>query len=336
MNDILGITRIEKAFFNMGRENFDLQEYFFTYYSQKLILLNHFYPHVEGMLRGYVDHGPEHIIRIMRLYEKMLDENIPGMSFKAESSEILSGITLNFYEIYLLLCATLWHDIGNLLGRNWHNKKIIEILSRLKKHFFVDSDMERYALQIAEAHTGEEDHSLSPTDYRNEEINLPFLGALLRLTDELDEGEIRVDIQYYETMRDQIPEKNRIYWETSNCIKRIEPKPKDTVIEIRSRINQENLFKLFTRGNKEIALIDHLISKIDKINEERKYYMQFASKFIEFDEIILDITLLNDNAGTITFKFTNDQGYDAFWRNFPTINPEEKIKGYILQKEVKA
>ncbi len=338
MKDMARITRIEEAFFNMGKKDVELQEYFFTYYSQKLILLNHFYPHVQEQIPYYTNHGPDHIVRIMRLYEKMLKNNVPGIAPETEISEMLSSVVLNFYEIYLLLCATVWHDVGNLLGREQHNQKITEISDRLKNHFFVDGTMEKYALQIARAHTGNDavrkEIPIEDIDYRNEEINLRFLGALLRLVDELEEGEVRIDRPFYESMEYLIPENNKIHWEIARCIKRIEPKPDDAEIEIHTRIDQGDLFKLFAKDGRKIALIDGLISKIDEINQKRIYYMQFIRKHLEYRKITLHITIENAEPERIAFEFTNDQAYEAFWRICPRMNPKIEIRGYSLQKEV--
>ena len=202
--------------------------------------------------------------------------------------------------------------------------------------------MKKYALQIAKAHTGEDgvrkeipDENI---DYKNVEINLRFLGAVLRFADELEEGEVRVDNKYYDTMEDQIPDDQKIYWETSRCIKRITPNPKECIINIRAKINQENLFKLFTKGKeceKKVALIDELAFRVDKMNQERMYYTEFVRKHIEYREIIFDLTIEKDSHKKFTFRFNNDNGYDEFWDNYSEINPENKIEGYNLQKEMK-
>jgi len=119
------------------------------------------------------------------------------------------------------------HDVGNLRGRNQHNRKVIDVASRLKNSFFVDADVKKYIMQIATAHTGSDgvrkEIPLEDVDYKNEEINLRFLGAVLRFTDELDEGDMRVDPQYYEPMKDLIEDEKKIYWEAPLCIKRITP-----------------------------------------------------------------------------------------------------------------
>jgi metal-dependent HD superfamily phosphatase/phosphodiesterase len=342
MKTSVGITDIEKAFYEMGKMDCGLQEYFFTYYSQKLILLNHFYPHIEGILPGFTDHGPNHIKRIMEIYGKMLKNNIIGLF---GTQEVVTDIAFNYYEIYLLLCATVWHDVGNLLGRDEHNKKIIDIIDRLKNHFFTDDDLREYTLQIAKAHTGDDgvknEIEHEDTNHKNEKIDLRFLGAVLRFADELDEGEVRIDSHYYKTMKDKISDDQKIYWETSLCIKRIEILPENSRIEIHIKINQKDLYKLFPKKKimeRNVALLDELVFRVDKINLERMAYMQFIRKHIEYEEVVLNLTIecdKNRKGGkpiTFTFRFNNDQGYDAFWETYSQINPENKIEKYILQK----
>jgi len=332
LENLINITDIEKAFYQMSCKDEKLQEYFFSYYHQKLVLLNHLYPHIESQLRGYTDHGPQHITRILNLYTKILKDNIPGLSQEL----IIKDSSLNFYELYLLLCGTVWHDVGNILGRKKHNEKITEIADRLKDNFFVDDDMKKYTFQIAEAHTGKdgvrEKIKDDDIDYKNEEINMRFLGVLLRLIDELEEGELRVDKTYYKTMEDQIPVDQKIYWETSLCIKRIDTDPINGLISINVQIDENDLFKIFTKNGRKIALIDEIVFRIDKMNEEREYYMKFVRKHIEFRKIQLEIKLKNTHPKKITFEFNNNQGYKSFWEIYPKMNPKN-IEGYILQKE---
>lgn len=340
----VGITDIELALYNMVREDKKLQEYFFTYYSQKLILLNHFYPHIESRIPGFNDHGPDHITRIMKLYSKMLKNNVVGLP---DCEDVSLGAAFNCYEIYLLLCSTLWHDIALLLGeeyRNVHNENIHVILSkiqeRLKNNYFVDSHMQKYSVQIANAHSGEDAIQKfikrDDIDYGDEEINLRFLGAVLRLADELDEGVMRIDEKYYETMKESISEDHYIYWEISRSIKRVSVNPDDCKIGIHAEINRDDLFKIYRKKDKDVALIDELIFKVDKMNQERMYYMTFVRKHIDYNEIVFNLTIENTKPAQYTFRFNNDQGYGTFWNNHPEMNPMNKIGGYILQKEMKA
>jgi len=335
MIDLVGITPIEKVFYNMAKMDARLQEYFFTYYSQKLILLNHFYPHVEGKLRGFPDHGPDHIVRIMELHGKLLKNNILGLS---DPQETVSDATLNFYEIYLLLSATVWHDVGNLLGRYKHNQNITKISSRLKDNYFPNKDLKKYVFQIAKAHTGPEgitrEIPIEDADYKNAEIHLRFLGAVLRFADELEEGGVRVDETYYETMKDKIPNNKKIFWETCCCINRIEPKPSECIVQLCAKVDKDKLFKLFTKNGKNVALIDELVFRIDKINLERKYFMQFVRKHVEYREILFDLTVEDSRPDKFTFRLDNDQGYHDFWNHYSQLNPRINLSSYTFQKEM--
>jgi len=334
LKTLIGITPIERAFYEMSRAKKGLQEYFFTYYSMKLVLLNRFYPHVGAKLKGFPDHGPDHVIRILELYGKMLKNNIPTL-FSSDS--VISGAGFNFYEVYLILLATVWHDVGNLLGRKKHNEKIVEISDRLEKHFIFEADLKKYMLQIAKAHTGDDGVNvqipIEDVAFKNEEINLRFLGALLRFADELEEGGVRIDETYYNVMKDNIAKENRIYWETACCINLIEPKPEKRSIDIKAKIDRADLFKLFPKNGKKVSLIDELIFRIDKINQERKYYMQFARKYLEFREVTFDLIVDNASPEARTFRFNNDQGYEEFWKTHSELNPKNHLK-YKLQKEM--
>jgi hypothetical protein len=337
MRSLLGISTVEKTFYELSKTNTNRQEYFFTYYSQKLILFNHIYPHIPEILHGYNDHGHGHIMRILDLYGLILKNNIYDFSIEEDP---LCEKTLNFSELYLLLCGTIWHDVGNALGRESHGKKVTVVQERLKNNFFVDEDARNYARQIAEAHTGEDgirrcipDEDI---DYQNHEVNLRFLGAILRFADELEEGEQRIDRRYYESMGDSINNDQKIYWEISKCIKRITPDPENCCININVRLKYDEMIKLFIKKSyekvsQEVALIDELIYRIQKINTERKNYMNYVRKHLNYKEITLDLTIVDKlELGKITFRFNDDIGYRNFWTNFPALNPAEIIDSYSL------
>ena len=114
MRNLLGLTPIELAFYNMGKESPETQEYFFTYYSQKLVLLNHFYPYVNINIPHFTDHGPKHVIRIMELYGRILKNNVPGLT----DSIVLDSTSLNFYEMYLLLSKVYCSSLPNNLRKS--------------------------------------------------------------------------------------------------------------------------------------------------------------------------------------------------------------------------
>lgn len=67
--------------------------------------------HGDGLL---TDHGVEHVKMVIQNAGKLVGD----MQYKR----------LNGYEIYLLLLAIHFHDVGNVCGRQEHEKKIDDII----------------------------------------------------------------------------------------------------------------------------------------------------------------------------------------------------------------
>ena len=335
LEKLQNITWIEKALYDLTKNNINMQEYFFMYYLQKLVLTNHFYPHVEAQLKGYTDHGPAHIIRMLKLYEKIFKNNIPVPT----TEEIENDAQLNIYEIYVLLCATIWHDVGNLYGRNKHDKNIRKVVKIQKEQFFYDDELKEYILQIAEAHAVLDGVKLHIPDeittYSGKQINLHFLGSVLKLADVMDDSETRVDKIFYKTVKGNnkhISKKQEIYWETSLRITRIEPKPDEFKIEVDIHIKKDELFIQYPKNRRKFALIDEILFKIDNINEERKQYMKYVKKHIEFKKIFVNIIIKNHKHKVVQYVFDDKKGYFDFWKKWPSLNPSKKIRNYKLQK----
>jgi hypothetical protein len=338
------MTNVERAFYDMssrGERPTELQEYFFTYYSQKLTLLNHVYAHMESHLPGYTDHGPEHVNRILRLYDKILLSNVSYLDANRdyEISPLQASEALNVFEVYLLLSATLWHDAGNVFSRHKHESRVKQVQKKLKL-FFIDNDIKEYTLTIAKCHRGKDSITKClpiDDDYHGVQLNLRFLAALLRLADELEEGEVRIDRTYYEANIASITEGQKFFWELSRSIKRIEPRPEAQTIEVRAKVEDMNeCFRQYPRDTRSnvhsVMFIDGLVNRMNKINEARKYYMRFLAKYVAFNSV--DFKLKIGNRGTpISFTFDDSVGYAEFWNSNPQLNPTSVDASYPLQEE---
>lgn len=340
------LTAIECCLYLMARDNRERLEYFLSYYLQKITLINHFYPIIPVELKGYSDHGHKHVQNIIQLQQKILVSNVPHLQklINEDDDEIPEDSAFNFYELYLLLSATLWHDIGNIIARTRHNENITPIEQKIQ-HYFVNTEIKTHVLQIAKAHTGSDGVKtqipLTVSSYCNEQISCQFIGALLRFTDELDEGQNRLDISYYERFEDRIGEHQKIFWETCKCIKRIHPDPEHFEIIIDVNIEKQEIWKKYVKVinegkpdevEKEICILDELIFRINKINIERMNYMEFVQKFLDFKRIKLTLNILDGvNTQSVQKCFSDQFGYKEFWEACPDLNPERQLTGYKLQ-----
>lgn len=70
------------------------------------------------------NHGEGHVDKVIQKCSELLEKSQCG---------------LNAYEGYLLLCAIQFHDVGNIFGREEHEKKCKEILDASCKEVVKDS-----------------------------------------------------------------------------------------------------------------------------------------------------------------------------------------------------
>lgn len=340
---INGMFEIESLFFLESLESQEHQEFFFSYYYQKLKLVLNLFPKLNAKMFDYTDHGEKHIKNISEIYSKILVNMLPGLK---NSNAVIGSPTLSFLELYILLSATLWHDIGNLLGRLNHEEKAVEIVDRLKESSFPDANLKKIIFDIVKTHCGNKQKLLdldTIKKYNLEEINIRFIASLLRFTDELDEGRKRIKPIFYDSFGDQLDPNSLIYWEVSNCIESILPNSNTKRIEVYICINSES--KLYEKYNKEVndkiikvALIDEIIFRVDKLNNERILFMDLkrGDFFISFNELVLEIRIEEKNgkkSNEFLFSFKDNRGYCEFWKNCLDIyNPMKKDKQYKLQK----
>ncbi len=99
-------------------------------------------------------------------------------------------------EIYVLLIAVLFHDVGVLLGREEHRNKLGEIYWHIRSHDNEYRHEKFLVTKIVRAHTGQANDGSKDTldDLKddghlfNKEVRTQQLAAILRFADELAEG----------------------------------------------------------------------------------------------------------------------------------------------------
>ena len=276
----------------------------------------------------YTDHGTKHINRILILLNDLLQPHllnegeIAPQSTRTASADLLSK-KLNAYEIYLLLCAVIWHDIGNLYGRKEHNKKIFKLFRRAKG-FLHDKKSSEWIQNICEAHSGDKavDKIDCETMYEKDFIFYPrFLAALLRFCDELDETKERIG----ECVYDQVPKQQRIYWFFCKCNDSIHVERDDqdnAKIVVIGSMDKSSLKSEFTKNNGRTTIkvlgIEEYITRINKINAERiycnKFYNRHFFKGVEKIELHFRIYDQSKLFREIDFDFNDQNGRDEFFK----------------------
>lgn len=126
------------------------------------------------------DHTDRHLADVMARARSLIDGN---------------NDYLRPYELYLLCVSILFHDVGNLHGRQEHQKKIATIYDACRHGEPRFNTERRAVLAIAGAHTGSTKDGSKDTlrdvkelPFNNQTVRGAEIAAILRLADELAEG----------------------------------------------------------------------------------------------------------------------------------------------------
>jgi len=334
---------LENAFSQICNEKAEYKEFYHIYFATKSILQKHYYPFIKDANPYYTDHGIGHINRILnRLYSLLKDhllikeETTPYPSASIMRDDRASKM-LNVYELYLLMCSVLWHDIGNLYKRSHHEKNINRYFEKAK-NFLHDENSSEWIEKIAEAHSGSNTIETIIDVESKYEKGIPyyprFLAALLRFSDELDEDKERIGEKLYK----ELPLGKKAYWFFCKCNDSIhlEEEGDFKIIKVvfESKMLKHELFQKLgkessTGSVEEVVGIEEYSRRINKINDERKYCSLYLNKFHYFKvpvKIELRLSIYDVDNKTcldhITFVYDDTNGYNEFF----------KINNNILEK----
>lgn len=266
----------------------DLKNYIETFKEIESKLNSDYHPLVNlgaavndsGLL---TDHGPDHVQMVMKRALQIIGE---------KRIKILTG-----YEIFILLLAIHFHDLGNIYGREEHEQKISDVMEKMGEALPLNSIDSEFVRDIAMAHGGYADalktdkdtiHIIKPIEYRDEVLIRPSaLAAILRFADELSEDFSRAD----KVSKIEIPKENEIYHAYSRAL---DVNILGNVVTFRYRIPYEYTQKKMFKGKNEKYLYDEIKERIEKCLHELEYCRKYSDGFIEISILKVNIYLLEE------------------------------------------
>ncbi len=232
-------------------------------------------------------------------------------------------INLEYYELFILLCAIVVHDIGNVHGRKGHEREVARILSDPQfVHLLPDSVERKVISSIAQAHGGVSKETgkdtiaclLEERVLHGIHVRERMLAAILRFSDELADDSSRAD---YDALKlGIIPTASLIHHKYSVAL--------HTVCIRKNPIN--HTFSVHLSYSFEIKdaripiekvcikqyLLDEIYERTMKMERERRYCMRYLRMYLPLEEICVDIEIFNPE--------------DPFWKH--EIKYELKEEGY--------
>ncbi len=249
----------------------------------------------DGLL---TDHGVGHIADVMAHAGMILADNVKK---------------LNGYEIYLLLLAIHFHDLGNINGREDHETYIDEIMLKMGDRLPLDIAEKNFVVAIATAHGGYVNGEKDTIHYVNIDntcngvkVRAKLLAAILRLADELSDDFNRSNYKGID-----IPPENEVYHEYSKSLTPVGI-DKETV-SFHFRIPYDLTQRKIGKGNKKVFLYDEILVRLAKTMRELEYCRSYADSFIQATTLNVKIDILKPEnqlkvKDTITFRLRL-QGY---------------------------
>ena len=272
-----------------------------SYTKIKSYLEKHIYKNVEmgaalrrdGLLNG---HGKQHVDDVINHITKLLHGNFDS---------------LNLYEVYILLMATLLHDIGNIRGRQNHEKNIAATISACEEFSRLDTPIRHNIQQIASAHGGRTDtgdkDTLSTVPRQDQLAGMTIrpraIASILRFADELADNSSRANMD----MENQalIPELNRIYHFYSKCLQPVRIEGTSIAFDYSmSRSLAVNQFSVRNANGRKVKryLFDEIIARLCKSFYEMEYCVKHGGGLFHFDEITAKINIYSDDANKLLLE----------------------------------
>lgn len=300
------------------------------------------YPEVEqgALMRDgtlLTRHGKEHVDTVVhRASQLVMDDSSP------------SRTCLSPYEVYLLLMAIYFHDVGNVYGRNQHETKIVPIIDKLKP-LLSDKAVERkWVIRIAEAHGGTLNGmpkdtlaSLPPSDLvQGESVRLQALAAVLRFADELADDSSRSAGILKDT--GNLPTSSEVYHYYARALHSVDVRASEYIVDLRYQFNAMDAKRKFGKGSESVYLLDEIYTRTLKMHSEREYCMRFTHGIVRIDtisvriEVDLDEHALRPAIPPIQYRLSA-RGYPDHHKDIHRhIGQHDLIRGCDLEKAVRS
>lgn len=262
------------------------------------------------------DHGPRHIKTVIR--------RIGELTFRNDCFVIKPK------DAYLLAVAAHFHDIGNVYGREGHEKRAREELFDLDQSLIGSDNFEKRRIcDIAAAHGG-----LAVGSKDKDTIgHLPAdettrrLAAILRFADELADDKTRTTAIGAKVMEDNecIRKQSEIYHVYAERLDQVHIDHSGDRVCLSFELIQEHLCNEYYKSGKKRYLLDEIFERTLKVHREQVYCSKFMIPHIISNRVDVDINVCSKRYERILgrFHYTLEQrGYPDYVTELNSLVPE--------------
>lgn len=246
----------------------------------------------------YTSHNGEHFDEVVHYAGSLL-----GVETGNEE------VSLDPYEIYILLVAIRVHDAGNIHGREDHEKKCFSVLRNCGAASGDDDSEKKIIALIAQAHGGKTSSGNKDTisELKNKEplgkffIRSRLIASIVRFADEICESRSRA--ANYLLTYGSTPKHSELFHRYAAAIVASVVSHQDRRLTLLYRVKLEDISRPWgcstTEPKTESYLIDEILERLEKMDRERRYCNRFSREIYTIDSIRATIEVIDNNIETI-------------------------------------
>ncbi|WP_321313665.1 hypothetical protein [Halarcobacter sp.] len=253
----------------------------------------------------YTNHDKKHFDLVIKQAGYLLRADEILKLAKEKAFDLLSNeekrvfFFQNSLELFILLCSIRVHDIGLIINREDHSTNILYTLNILKIMKIKIASL-RLISEIASAHTG---NSLTGTkdtikdlekitQIDSKYIRPQMLAAIVRFSDELEEGEHRTNLSQLKF--ENIQKENIVFHKYSLSMSNLSISHEDSTLNLTFEISEnENEIYIKPSGDK-VTLLEEIYNRLQKLEVERKYFQRFMCNSFNIEKINVKIHLVDE------------------------------------------
>ena len=298
MSDINLESELEKTLLDLSEDSDNASQFLDQYKQTKRHLQNEMYPWVQSNCNWFTDHGEQHISAVMNQASRLLENELRDF----ESGDLTE------LDIFILLTAILWHDVGMIVNRADHERISTEVADRFRDIAFPSTSIKATTDDIIKGHRNKAGLDIPQRDATfnigNEiyKIYPKALAGILRFADEISETQERVSGDTW--IQESVPEESEIFWRYAETIQGCHPHLNGKSVNLNIEVEYEKAVKMYPcpgsfeeRENEdgEISLIEYIICRLEKLVNELAYCERYFNRYAEIREANVDITVRDDS-----------------------------------------
>ena len=312
-------------------------------YHKEVVALANYREALDGNIVFLNDHGKDHIETVINRASDLVRSSV--------------HCELTPKEVYYLLTAIHFHDVGNLYGRINHVDDMRHIADKLDPFIKLDTIEKRHIKDIAEAHGGKLPNGSKDkigklpivANTLEGDVRIQLLAAILRLADELSDDKNRCcDIIVND--KEHFDNKSRAYHVYSSCLTCIAVEHSIKQIKLEFNIPLKFAQEKVRKDDTHVFVIDEIYERALKTLNELIYTMRFTRGLIDLTSIMVRIKFvpeyitLKPHEEPVLFKphdditFTlEEQGYPEYYADIysacPTLVKKDQ-NGESISKKI--